>query len=129
MSLGNYSDFDADVLAICRQGDFFVTFVTAESTAINGESYDIVSWDFANVCVAVSYDYLNNDIENYVSDNLSVLYEREDVLNDYIGVVESARILFVSKLQDILIELFEKYQTYPFDRNIDLTIERILKES
>jgi len=63
----NDDNLDSDTIAVLRREDISVRFVTTNRDAIDGENFSIVLWDEDNVVLAISEDFLMDDVERYVS--------------------------------------------------------------
>jgi len=122
---------DPDVLAVLSRNGIEITFVTASRHALNGEDYSVMVWSDKAMTVAISEEYLNSEIDEYVVDgiisnsNLDSDNDLRDAVHE--AVKEQAVTLFARKLTEVFDNAMQSVED-PVSRNLDYSLERILEE-
>lgn len=122
---------DPDVLAVLSRNGIEITFVTASRHALNGEDYSVMVWSDKAMTVAISEEYLNSEIDEYVVDGI-ISHSNLDSDNDlrdavHEAVKEQAVTLFARKLTEVFDNAMQSVED-PVSRNLDYSLERILEE-
>jgi hypothetical protein len=120
-------EFDDDVLAVLKRGDATITFIVAPSSALDGEDFDIVLWDESAMVLAVSEEYMNEEIDEFVINKIMV--DLEGLENDDLreAVSDNASKYMGLKLSEILREAISS-TSVPYDSNLSASLRRVLDE-
>lgn len=116
---------DSDTLAILQRGNQKITFITAKGDSLGDKKFSVVLWNDDSLVLAISEDFLNNEVDEKVVDliveNFNDEYDAEFIRQRSIEV-------FALTLNDILDEALDSVSN-PDGSNLDATIEKLLDES
>ena len=123
-----YDDFDPDVLAVLKRGNIKITFVNAPKTGIDGKDFSVISWTTDHLTIAISDQYLNNEIDEFVASGVSKILGSEasdDEMQE--AVKDNAIRLFSEKLTMVSEEAISSVQN-PLEFSDDYALEQLLIE-
>ena len=125
----NEVELEPDILAVLREGDITVTFITASADALDEDYYKILTWNTNNMTIGISNEFMNEGLEEAIAKQIA-----EDIGNQAFDSSVRDRIHSESlnylgdTLKTILDELL-KTSDNPDDMNFDKSLERMLEDN
>lgn len=121
-----YDDFDPDVLAVLQNGSVKITFVNAPNTGIDGKDFSVISWTTDHLTIAISDQYLNNEIDEFVAIGVSKMLGSEASDDEMQQAVKDHAIrLFSEKLTMVSKEAISLVKN-PLEFSVDYALDQLL---
>lgn len=124
----NEVDLEPDILAVLKEGDVTVTFITASADALDEDYYKILTWNPNNMTIGISNEFMNEGLEEAIARQIA-----EDIGNDSFDSsvrerIHSESLNYLGDTLKTILEELLKNSDNPDDMNFDKSLERMLED-
>ena len=125
----NEVELEPDILAVLREGDVTVTFITASADALDEDYYKILTWNTNNMTIGISNEFMNEGLEEAIAKQIADDIGNQAFDSSVRDRIHSESLNYLGDTLKTILDELLKTSDNPDDMNFDKSLERMLEDN
>mgnify|MGYP001161329788 CR=1 FL=1 len=125
----NEVELEPDILAVLREGDVTVTFITASADALDEDYYKILTWNTNNMTIGISNEFMNEGLEEAIARQIADDIGNQAFDSSVRDRIHSESLNYLGDTLKTILDELLKTSDNPDDMNFDKSLERMLEDN